>query len=71
VRFTALPRDVLYCADEIFLTGTAAEVTPVREIDGRTVGTGKPGEITRRVQQQFTQIVQGESAPHREFLSRV
>ena len=47
-RFT---RDEIYIADEAFLTGTAAEVTPIRELDGRSIGPGKPGEITKLVQQ--------------------
>lgn len=51
-------RDALYTADEVFLTGTAAEVTPVREIDRRSVGT--PGPITRKVQQVYAAAVQGQ-----------
>lgn len=51
-------RDALYVADEVFLTGTAAEVTPVREVDRRAVGT--PGGITRRVQDVYTRAVKGE-----------
>ena len=55
---TAFGRDALYVADEVFLTGTAAEVTPVREIDRRTVGT--PGKVTRHVQETYTAGVRGE-----------
>jgi branched-chain amino acid aminotransferase len=56
-RFT---RDELWCADEVFLTGTAVEVTPVREIDQRTIGIGKPGPITTSVMKDYHGIVRGE-----------
>src|SRR3990172_7995754 len=52
-RFT---RDEVYLADEVFLTGTAAEVTPIRELDDRTIGPGKPGPITQKVQETFFAI---------------
>jgi branched-chain amino acid aminotransferase len=59
-RFT---RDELWCADEVFLTGTAAEVTPVREIDGRMIGrgdsTGKPGPVASKLQQDYQAMVRG------------
>ena len=57
-------RDTLYLADEVFLTGTAAEITPVREIDGRTIGSGKPGPITRALQERYDNIVRGASDDH-------
>jgi len=53
-------RDELYCADEIFLTGTAAEVTPVVEVDRRPVGNGQPGPITRNLQAEYLATVRGE-----------
>lgn len=53
-------RDELYCADEVFVTGTAAEVTPVREIDGRTIGAGRPGPITSKLQADFKAIFRGD-----------
>jgi len=56
-RFT---RDELYIADEAFFTGTAAEITPIREVDGRPIGNGKPGEITKRLQDRFFDIVKGK-----------
>jgi branched-chain amino acid aminotransferase len=65
-RFT---RDELYIADEVFMTGTAAELTPIREVDDRTVGTGKPGPITRDLQSAFFDIVQGRDAKHASWLS--
>jgi branched-chain amino acid aminotransferase len=65
-RFT---RDELYIADEVFMTGTAAELTPIREVDNRMVGTGKPGPITRNLQAAFFDIVQGRDAKHASWLS--
>lgn len=60
-------RDELYIADEIFLSGTAAEVTPVREVDDRRVGTGRPGEVTALISKHFFDIVTGASAAHPEW----
>ena len=59
VEETQLTRDDLYVADEVFLTGTAAEVTPIREIDHRTIGEGKRGVITEELQTAFFDIVTG------------
>ncbi|MBF8302422.1 MAG: branched-chain amino acid aminotransferase [Candidatus Dadabacteria bacterium] len=56
-RFT---RDELYIADEAFLTGTAAEITPIREVDGRTIGDGVPGPVTSRLQERFFDVVRGK-----------
>jgi branched-chain amino acid aminotransferase len=67
-RFT---RDAMYVADEVFVTGTAAEIAPVREIDGRCVGTGTPGPITRELQKTFFEIVRGEHHSHDAWLTRV
>ncbi len=67
-RFT---RDDLYLADEAFFTGTAAEVTPIREVDGRTIGTGKPGPVTQALQTAFFDIVRGKSNDHPEWLTFV
>lgn len=67
-RFT---RDELYIADEVFVTGTAAELTPVREIDHRRIGNGTPGPITRTLQDAFFSIVRGEDAAHESWLTRV
>ncbi len=53
-------RDALYCADEVFLSGTAAEITPVRELDRRTIGIGKPGPVTLRVQSLYADAVRGK-----------
>lgn len=67
-RFT---RDEMYIADEVFVTGTAAELTPVREIDNRCVGTGRPGPITLALQKSFFSIVRGEDPKHDSWLTRV
>jgi len=67
-RFT---RDEMYIADEVFVTGTAAELTPVREIDNRRIGTGTPGPITRALQNTFFSIVRGEDLAHESWLTRI
>jgi len=67
-RFT---RDEMYIADEVFVTGTAAELTPVREIDKRSIGTGKPGPVTAALQKRFFSIVWGEDSSHDSWLTRV
>ncbi|MEK6705906.1 MAG: branched-chain amino acid transaminase [Bdellovibrionota bacterium] len=59
VTETRFTRDELWCADEVFLTGTAAEITPVREIDGRLIGAGKPGPITATIRRDYSDIVRG------------
>ncbi len=64
-RFT---RDEAYLADEVFMTGTAAEVTPVREIDDRQIGSGRPGPVTQELQRRFQAITRGEEATYREWL---
>lgn len=71
VREEPFTRDQLWIADEIFFTGTAAEVTPVREVDNRRIGNGEPGPITRRLQDHFFAIVKGDSAEHGEWLTFV
>jgi len=62
--------DVLH-ADELFFTGTAVEVTPIREVDGRVIGDGKPGPLTRRVQDTFNKAVRGQLPQYRRWLSYV
>ena len=71
VRAKRLTRDDVYIADEAFFTGTAAEVTPIRELDDRAVGAGKPGPVTQAMQQAYFGLVRGESPGHREWLSFV
>jgi len=67
-RFT---RDELYIADEAFFTGTAAEVTPIREADGRIIGDGKPGKITKRLQSIFFDVVRGRNKKYEAWLTRI
>jgi branched-chain amino acid aminotransferase len=69
VREEAISRDELYIADEVFLTGTAAEITPVREIDHRRIGRGEAGPITRRLQESFFSVVKGTDTKHDHWLS--
>lgn len=64
-------RDELYIADEAFFTGTAAEVTPIREADGRVIGKGKPGEITKKLQSIFFDIVRGNNKKYESWLTRI
>jgi branched-chain amino acid aminotransferase len=62
VREQEIPRELLYMADEIFLVGTASEVTPVRSIDRITIGNGKRGPMTTQIQQRFMDLVHGNAA---------
>ena len=67
-RFT---RDDLYIADEAFLTGTAAELTPIREVDNRVIGSGKPGPVTQKLQDTFFNIVQGKEKRYKDWLTYI
>lgn len=66
-----ITRDEVYIADEAFFTGTAAEVTPIRELDGRTIGNGGRGPITERLQTLYFDVVHGRSAAHTDWLTLV
>jgi branched-chain amino acid aminotransferase len=66
-----ITRDDLYIADELFFTGTAAEVTPIREVDGRQIGAGKRGPVTESLQKAFFNLVQGKDKKHMDWLSPV
>jgi len=66
-----ITRDEVYIADEAFFTGTAAEVTPIREIDGRSIGSGTRGPITERLQSMYFDVVHGRSEAHRDWLTPV
>ena len=67
-RFT---RDELYLADEAFFSGTAAEITPIREVDNRKIGAGKPGPVTQKIQAAFFDIVHGRDKKHAAWLTPV
>jgi branched-chain amino acid aminotransferase len=71
VREEKFTRDELYTAQEAFFTGTAAEVTPIREVDDRTIGTGEPGPVTRKLQALFFDVVRGRDKKHAEWLDRL
>ena len=66
-----ITRDEVYSADEAFFTGTAAEVTPIRELDGRQIGAGSRGPITAEIQSRYFAIVKGEDSTHRDWLTWV
>jgi len=66
-----LTRDDVYIADEAFFTGTAAEVTPIRELDGRQIGAGRAGPVTKKLQKAFFDVVTGKDKQHRHWLTKV
>ncbi|MBI4844337.1 MAG: branched-chain amino acid transaminase [Nitrospirae bacterium] len=66
-----ITRDEVYIADEAFFTGTAAEVTPIREVDDRRIGAGKPGPITKKLQTLFFRIVKGEEKSYNSWLTYI
>jgi branched-chain amino acid aminotransferase len=66
-----ITRDEMYTADEAFFTGTAAEVTPIRELDNRAIGDGKRGPITEKLQSMYFDIVQGKSVEHADWITLV
>lgn len=66
-----ITRDEVYVADEAFFTGTAAEVLPIRELDGRQIGSGKRGPITEKLQSAYFKAVRGELDQHQDWLSPV
>lgn len=66
-----LPREYLYFADEIFMCGTAAEITPIRSVDGKPVGVGKPGRVTQRIQELFFGLFTGRTPDRHGWLEPV
>lgn len=68
---TVLPREILYIADEIFFTGTAAEITPIRTVDKMQIGTGRRGPVTEKLQKAFFDIVEGKVADERGWLTPI
>lgn len=71
VKSKRLTRDDIYIADECFFTGTAAEVTPVRELDNRTIGAGTRGPITEELQKRYFDVVYGRNSKYEHWLTRV
>jgi branched-chain amino acid aminotransferase len=71
VEARRLTRDDIYIADEAFFTGTAAEVTPIRELDSRRIGSGERGPITAKLQSMFFDVVNGRSEKYRDWLTYV
>jgi branched-chain amino acid aminotransferase len=71
VKEKRITRDEMYCADEAFFTGTAAEVTPIRELDDRTIGNGGRGPITEKIQSVFFDVVKGKNNQYRSWLTMV
>ena len=71
VVYEQMIRTDLYAAEEAFLTGTAAEVVPIRSVDDRAVGDGKPGPITRQLQQTYFSTVRGEIERYKDWLDYV
>ncbi len=71
VRQERIPREMLYLADEVFVTGTAAEITPVRAIDRKSIGSGARGPITQRLQRAYLDIVTGKAPDTRGWLTHV
>jgi branched-chain amino acid aminotransferase len=64
-----ITRDEMYCCDEAFFTGTAAEITPIRELDNRAIGDGKRGPITEQIQALFFEVVKGKQDKYRHWLT--
>jgi branched-chain amino acid aminotransferase len=71
VREKRITRDEMYCSDEAFFTGTAAEVTPIRELDDRIIGNGSRGPVTEKIQNVFFDIVKGKNDKYRSWLTYV
>lgn len=71
VREKRITRDEMYCADEAFFTGTAAEVTPIRELDDRTIGSGSRGPVTEKIQNVFFDTIAGKNDRYRHWLTLV
>jgi branched-chain amino acid aminotransferase len=71
VQEKRITRDEVYCCDEAFFTGTAAEVTPIRELDGRQIGIGRRGPITAQIQARYFDVVNGRSAQHDDWLAYI
>src|SRR5690606_7732323 len=71
IKEKRITRDEVYIADEAFFTGTAAEVLPIRELDGRQIGEGRRGPVTSQLQDLYFRAVRGELSNHGEWLAAV
>jgi branched-chain amino acid aminotransferase len=71
IREKRITRDEVYVADEVFFTGTAAEVTPIREVDDRVIGAGRRGPVTERLQALYFDQVHGRRSQYPEWLTTV
>jgi branched-chain amino acid aminotransferase len=71
VKESVIPREMLYIADEVFIVGTAVEVTPIRSIDKMTIGKGSMGPITRKIQEEFFALTSGKKADRHNWLTHV
>lgn len=71
IRFETIAREMLYVADEVFMTGTAAEITPIRSVDRVKVGAGKPGDITKALQDAFFAVTSGKAEDKHGWLTYV
>ncbi|MDQ3264823.1 MAG: branched-chain amino acid transaminase [Myxococcota bacterium] len=71
IEETTFTRDAMYISNEVFFCGTAAEITPVREVDNRQIGTGKPGPTTRWVQEKYFEVVRGQNPKYAEWLTYI
>jgi len=71
VREEDITKEMLYDADEVFFTGTATEVVPICEIDGKKIGDGKPGKITLKIQSEYLKAVRGENPEYEDWLTYV
>ena len=69
VEEAPLSRDEIYIADEAFFCGTAAEITPIREMDHRVIGAGCAGPVTKHLQQEFFKVARGENPKYKEWLA--
>ena len=66
-----ITRDEVYICDEAFFTGTAAEVTPIRELDSRQIGTGEPGPVIKRLQERYFDVVEGRDGKYQHWLTHI
>jgi branched-chain amino acid aminotransferase len=71
VKEERFSRDELYLADEAFFSGTAAEITPIREVDGRVIGMGEPGPVTKQIQGTYFAAVKGENTRYQQWLTYI